>query len=241
MNEAAATPLPKRGRVWVILAFALALLALGYALVNIATQKPGPAVVHLAGISTAQSIFGGVPQEGDRLGSSDAPVSIQVFNDVQCGGCDEQFLATTPTLVNDYVRPGRVQLLYRHYSFSQRVIQEGFIAAEAAGEQGYEWQYVYLLFRNQGEAERFGVTGNLLTSIAGSIGELDVPEWEEDFAKGGGENGSITKQLEAEDETALGLGLRAQPSAIVNGPGGTRTLQDSPSLGQIERAIEAVE
>ncbi len=28
---------------------------------------------------------------------------------------------------------------------------------------------------------------------------------------------------------------------IVNGPGGTRTLQDGPSLAQIERAIAEVE
>ena len=72
------------------------------------------------------------------------------------------------------------------------------------------------------------MTDNLLESIANSIGELDVPQWKDDFAAGGGEDGVITKRLEAQDETARGLGLRAEPSAIVNGPGGTRTLQDSP-------------
>jgi protein-disulfide isomerase len=240
MNEAAATPIPRRGRIWVILAFAVALFALGYTLVDIATQKAGRDVVRIEGISTAQSVFGGIPQAGDRLGSADAPVSIQVFNDVQCGNCDEQFLETTPTLTNDYVRPGDVQLIYRHYSFSPRIVQEGFIAAEAAGEQGYQWQYVYLLFRNQAEAARVGVTSNLLSSIAGSIGELDVPKWETDFAEGGGEDGAITKQLNAQDETSQGLGLRAKPSAIVTGPAGTEVLQDGPGLGQIERAIEKV-
>ena len=122
----------------------------------------------------------------------------------------------------------------------KRAVQEGFIAAEAAGEQGYQWQFVYLLFRNQDQAERFGVTNNLLESIANSIGELDVPQWKDDFAAGGGEGGAITERLQAQDETARGLGLRAEPSAIVNGPRGTRTLQDSPTLAQIERAIEAV-
>ena len=230
----------RRGRWFVAAVLAIGLVALGAAIVNIATQKAGPSVIKLSGIDDAQEVFGGVPQAGERLGSSDAPVSVQVYNDVQCKGCDQQFLATVPGLVNDYVRPGDVRLDYRNYSFSERAVQEGFIADEAAGVQGYLWQYVYLLFRNQAQAERFGVTDNLLESIANSIGELDVPQWKNDFGAGGGEDGVITKRLEAQDETARGLGLRAEPSAIVNGPRGTRTLQDSPTLAQIERAIEAV-
>ncbi len=230
----------RRGRWLVAAMLAIGLVALSTAIVNIATQKAGPSVIKLDGIDDAQEVFGGVPQAGERLGSSDAPVSVQVYNDVQCKGCDQQFLATVPGLVNDYVRSGDVRLDYRNYSFSERAVQEGFIANEAAGVQGYLWQYVYLLFRNQAQAERFGVTDNLLESIANSIGELDVPQWKDDFAAGGGEDGAITKRLEAQDETARGLGLRAEPSAIVNGPGGTRTLQDSPTLSQIERAIEAV-
>ncbi len=231
----------RRGRWFVVAVLALFFGVVSVVIVQLATQKPGSSVIKLEGIDDAQRIFGGLPQDGDRLGSADAPVSVQVFNDVQCSQCDQQFLATTPGLVDDFVRSGDVQLIYRHYSFSTRAVQEGFIAAEAAGKQGYQWQYVYLLFRNQDEAERVGVTANLLSSIAASIGELDVPEWEADFAAGGGENGPITNSLNAQDETARGLGLRAEPSAIVNGPNGTETLQDSPTLGEIETAVRAVQ
>jgi hypothetical protein len=42
------------------------------------------------------------------------------------------------------------------------------------------------------------------------------------------------------DEVARGLGLRAQPSAIVSGPSGTETLQDSPSLQSILDAVDQV-
>ena len=68
------------------------LLALGYGVVNIATQKPGKNQVRLEGICEAQQLFGGVPQEGDRLGSADAPVTVQVFNDLQARRCREDFL-----------------------------------------------------------------------------------------------------------------------------------------------------
>ena len=106
-------------------------------------------------------IFGGVPQEGDRLGSADAPVTIQVFNDMQCSSCREAFLSTIPKLAEKYARPGRGQLLCRHYSNSENPQELGFYGAEAAAEQGYGWQYIYLFFRNQDEAERFGVDRGL--------------------------------------------------------------------------------
>ena len=84
-----------------ILALALALTAIGYAVVDIATKAPGRDVVRVDGIATAQQLFGGVPQEGERLGSADAPVSIQVFADMQCGSCREDFLGTIPALADD--------------------------------------------------------------------------------------------------------------------------------------------
>jgi hypothetical protein len=240
MSEVAATPIPRRGRLWVILALALALFGLGYALVQISTRKAGHDVVHVEGIANAQEIFGGVEQEEDRLGSSDAPVSIQVFNDLQCGNCREDFLETIPPLVNAYVRPGDVQLLMRHYSVAENPLELGFFGAEAAAQQGYGWQYTYLFFRNQDEAKRFGIDNEFMASIAGSIGELNVPEWQEYLDREGGSGGSIAKKLEADGELGTRLGIRTGQATIVTGPGGTRTLQDGPALAQIEQAIEAV-
>lgn len=241
MNEVAATPLPRRGRIWVILALFLALFALGYAIVEIATRKPGRALIKVEGISEAQETFGGVPQEGDRLGSEDAPISIQVFTDLQCGSCRGEFLGTIPGLVDDYVRPGDVKLLLRHYSVAENPVELGFLGAEAAAQQGYGWQYTYLFFRNQGEAERLGsVSHDFLASIAAGTGELDVPEWNEYLEAEGGTQGQIGRRLESYDELGRELGIRTGEATIISGPGGTQTLQDGPSLAQIERGIEAV-
>jgi protein-disulfide isomerase len=241
MTEPAATSQARRGRWPVLAVLGIGLAALLVAIVELSTEEGGPPKVEVDGINDAQRIFGGLAQEGDRLGDSDAAITVQVFNDVQCDGCDEQFLTTIPTLVEERVRAGEVKLLYRHYSFSINPVQEGFVAAEAAGEQGYQWQYVYLLFRNQDEAERLGTVSEVLESIAASVSDLDVSEWEQAFARGGGPDGPITRRLGVQDDVARGLGLRSEPSAIVSGPAGTETLQDSPSLGQIEAAIDRVD
>jgi protein-disulfide isomerase len=233
-------PIPRRGRLWVIIALALAAIGLGYALVNISTQKAGRAVVEVAGIGDAQEIFGGVPQAGDRLGSSDAPVTIQIFNDLQCSSCRADFLRTIPGLVNDYARPGGAKLLYRHYSVSESPQELGFYGAEAAAEQGYGWQYTYLFFRNQDEAKRFGIDQDFLDSIAGGVEELNEPQWRSYLDDNGGSNGPISKRLDGYEQLGANLGIRTRQAAIVTGSRGTRTLQDGPSLAQIERAIEAV-
>jgi protein-disulfide isomerase len=240
VSEIAATPIPRRGRLWVVLALGLALAALAFALVEISTKEAGPEVVRVEGISTAQRLFGGVPQEGDRVGSSDAPVSVQVFNDLQCGNCRDDFLATIPGLVEGYARPGSAKLLMRHYSIAQNPLELGFFGAEAAAEQGYGWQYTYLFFRNQDEAERLGIDEEFMGSLAGSIGELDVTEWELYLESEGGTDGAIARKLEGYEDLGRGLGIRAGQAMIVSGPGGTRTLQDGPSLAQVEQAIEAV-
>lgn len=241
MFELAATPIPRRGRFWVALALGLGLALLTYSVVEIATKEAGRETVKVAGIGTAQSTFGGVPQAGDRLGSSDALVSIQLFTDLQCGSCAEAFLGPIPILVEERVRPGDVKLLMRHYSFARNPLEVGFFAAAAAAAQGYGWQYTYLFFANQDEAERFGVGEKFLESLAGSIGELKVPEWRDYLESEGGEDGAITATLEGYEELGTELGIRAEPAAIVSGPRGTRTLQDTPRLAQIEKAIEAVE
>jgi protein-disulfide isomerase len=239
-SEAAATPIPRRGRIWVILGLALALTALGYAVVDIATKAPGRDVVRVDGVATAQELFGGVPQEGERLGSADAPVSIQVFADMQCGSCREDFLGTIPALTNKYARPGDAKLLIRHYSVAQNPLELGFFGAEAAAEQGYGWQYTYLFFRNQDEAERFGVGEEFMDSLAGAIGNLNVPEWEEYLEDNSGSGGAIATRLEGYDTLGTDLGIRTRPALIVSGPDGTRTLQDGPPLASIERAIAEV-
>lgn len=241
MSEAAVKAMPRRGRGWVIAILALALILLSYAVVGIATQKAGSPLIKVAGISEAQEAFGGIPQEGDRLGSADAPVTIQVFNDLQCSNCREDFLQTIPALAERQVRSGDVQLLYRHYSNAENTEELGFYGAEAAADQGYGWQYAYLFFRNQEEAKRVGVDQEFLATIAGGVEELDLAEWEADLEQNGGSGGAISKRLEGYEELGRGLGIRFGQAMIVNGPGGSRTLQEGPSLAEAEAAIAEVE
>lgn len=240
-TEVAVKPLPRRGRIWVIVLLALGLIALGYTIVEMSTQEAGDPVVRLTGIEDAQGLFGGVPQEGDRLGSDDAPVTIQVFNDIQCDDCRDDFLETIPALTERYARPGDAKLLWRHYSNSVNPEQLGFYGAEAAADQNYGWQYIYLFFRNQDEAERVGIDDDYLASIAGGAEELDIEKWEADLEENGQKGGPIEQRLESYEKLGRDLEIRTGQGMVITGPNGTVTLQEGPSLGEVEAAIAEVE
>ena len=239
-SEVAVKPLPRRGRIWVAALLVAVLFGLGYTIVTISTQKAENDVVHVAGIADAQELFGGVPQEGDRLGSDDAPVTIQIFNDIQCSSCRDDFLRTVPPLMEKYVRAGEVKLLWRHYSNAETPQELGFYGAEAAADQGYGWQYVYIFFRTQEEAKRFTSErsfNDFTKSIAGGVEELDIEEWERDIEENGGSDGTIQKRLEGYEELGRNLGIRVGQGMVVSGPSGTRTLQEGPTLAEVEKAL----
>ena len=178
------------------------------------------------GVGEAQELFGGVPQEGARLGSEDAPVTVQVFGDEQSSLCREGFLTTIPELTEKYARPGSAKFLYRHYSNSENEIEYGFYGTEAAAEQGYGWQYAFLFYTNQEEADRFGVTEeenrraglreNFLDSVAGgeTAGRLGSGIFGFGRFSGGGclgpPNGCLTPSGGAAGAKAA---MPAQPSA----------------------------
>ena len=239
--ESAVQTAPRRGRWWVRLVLLAVTVAIFAGIVEVATMEPAEQEpVQLEGLRESQRIFGGIRQHEDRLGDPDAPVMMQIFTDMQCEICADQFLETIPPLVDGQVRSGELQILFRHYSFSPSSVQEGFLAAEAAAAQSYLWQYVYIFFASLHEAERLGVDEAYLRDIAASVPEMDVLLWEQDFEEALDPDSEVMERLAAQEQLARGMGLRAQPSAVVTGPGGTETLQDSPSLEQIEAAIDRV-
>ncbi len=103
----------------------------------------------------SRSIFAGVPQHGDTLGRADAPVTLTVFEDPQCPFCRQWNLDTLPTVVDTYIKTGRVKIVYRGIEIIGGNSIAGLRAVYAAGVQNKLWNMADALYERQG-AENSG-------------------------------------------------------------------------------------
>jgi protein-disulfide isomerase len=213
-----------------------AAITLSAAIVSISVGTGGPKVIKLKGGDRVQELLGGIEQDGADLGPPGAPVTISVFNDLQCSTCDDYEAHTVDPLIERYARTGEARFEFRNYSLGQVETTKAAYAAVAAAEQDREWQFVETFFRNQDAAPAGNVSEQFLNDLGNSITDLDLETWRRDM-----ESPEIKARVEADAQLATDYGLRVNgPSIVVEGPAGTKVLQDSPSQQEVEAAIEAV-
>ena len=209
--------------------------ALVAAIVSIAVGEGGPQAQEIGGVNEVQRIFGGIAQDGAELGPEDAETVVTVFNDIQCEPCAAYEIDVIDPLVEEYVRTGEAQFEFRHFSLAPNDTTVAAIAAEAAGEQERQWQYLDTFVRNQEAAISRDVDEDVLREIAEAVPQLETDQWLEDF------DSPRSEELVREDAMlAAELELPADPAVVVSGPSGQRELIESPSSEQIESAIAEV-
>ena len=236
MNEAERP----RGRRWVpIIGLSLAAAGVLTAIVFISVGEES-ALPPVSGSDTVQRLFGGLDQDEDTLGDPEAPVTITVFNDLQCIPCADWQLETIPPLIEGPVRRDEAKLEFRHRSIGSRVVTEAALGAEAAGEQGFEWQFIHLVFLNLEQVEISGTddaqSQQFLERVAAAVPspEFDEDQWEEDR-----ESEEYIASVESDDLEAIEFEIAA-PGVVVDGPGGEVVLRESPSAEEIEAAVAEV-
>ncbi|MGZ8708139.1 MAG: DsbA family protein, partial [Gaiellaceae bacterium] len=95
-------------------------------------------------------VFAGIPQEGIVLGSTAAPVTLVEFADLQCPYCADFARQGLPTLVQEYVRTGRVKLVFQGLAFLGPDSRTALRAVLAAGLQSRAWDVLHGLYGRQG-------------------------------------------------------------------------------------------
>ena len=129
---------------------ALAVVAVLVVIVVTTPHKANTAGGGEGGTPAVLSQFKGIPQSGITLGSPKAPVTIVEFADLQCPFCAEYEAGVLPTLIDRYVRTGKVRLQLRLLRFlgpdSDRLAR----VAAAASTQNRMWQFAALAYARQG-------------------------------------------------------------------------------------------
>ena len=223
------------------LAVALIVLAivLGFVFTGGSSSSNTPARGSLAGglpgAAEAQRLFRGIPQHGNVLGSPKAPVTVVEYVDLQCPFCQEFETKAMPTLLSRYVRPGKVKIEARPIAFIGPDSERGRAGALAAGEQNRLFNYMQLLYLNQGTENTGWLDDAMATAAAASIPGLDVHAW-----SGARGSSAVTDQENQFDHEGNADNVTETPTVLVGKTGG-KLEKASVSLSNIDSLSTAIE
>jgi protein-disulfide isomerase len=199
----------------VVVAIVIVLIASGGG--SHAKPKPGsPAAVKAA--SEVSGLVSGIPQSGNVLGSPSAPGTLQYFGDLQCPVCKDFTLQVLPTLIEKWVRPGKMKIEYRSLetaTHEQEVFKTQQIAALAAGKQNKMWDYIELFYHDQGEENSGYVSERFLQELAQVVPGLSLSQWSTDR-----NDSSLASQVATDAQAANNAGFNGTPSFLIGKTGG---------------------
>jgi len=212
-----------------LLAIVILAAIVAFALLVLLSQISG-------GEGEVQELLADVPQDGTTLGSEDAPVTIYLYEDLQCPVCARFTRETLPDPIASYVEPGEVKVVSETIAILGPDSIPAAGAALAAGEQGRYWEYSTLFFLNQRRENSGYVTDEFLTNIAEETQGLDVNQWNETR-----ESGSFESEIDAAQARARDEGVEGTPTLVITGPQGTKKLVGAVPIDQVAAAIDEVE
>jgi protein-disulfide isomerase len=164
----------------------------------------------------SQGLFEGIPQSGIVLGSSSARVTLVEFADLQCPYCAQFATQALPTVIRDYVRTGRVKLVFQGLAFVGLDSKTALRAVLAAGLQNRAWDLLDALYRRQGAENSGWVTRKVLREAARESRGLEQARLFRDARAP-----AVGRQLAQAQRYAEAAGVHGTPTFFVGPSGGT--------------------
>ena len=246
-EQARAAQAQRQRRMMMLLGIVLiAVIVVGVAIVALTTggSSSGPAINSSAGKAEAakvDTLLRGIPQSGNRIGSTSAKVTVTEFGDLECPICRDFALGAQQQLIQNDVRSGKVAMVYRSLCTAtcngpnQAVFPTQQAAAIAAGQQSLGWNYIELFYRLQGTEGTSYVTDGFLNGLAKKIPGLNYSQWLSARSQN-----SLAAQVTADQQAAQSAGFNSTPTLQIQGPKGQTSLVGAVAYSDIESAIKKV-
>jgi hypothetical protein len=207
-------------RLWIVLAVVASALA-ATAGILITRQGENPAARRRAfDIRTEREVstlLAGIPQEGNTLGRPTAPVTLQMFSDLECLTAKRWVLHLLPAIIQRFVRPGIIKIQYRSLktdTHNATVFINQQSAAIAAGKQDKMWTFAETFYHEQGREYTPYVTERYLDGIASQVPSLNLTQWHSERAPG-----TFSTQVVSDDQAARSFGMHDTPGFAIGHTG----------------------
>lgn len=131
-------------------------------------------------------LFDGIPQHGLVLGDPHAPVKLVEWIDLQCDVCKEFESTELPTLIQKYVRPGKLRIEMKPWNIidanhpGTHDSLRGQKATIAAAAQDKAFQFAQVLYENQGREGTGWLDSAMISRIGVSVAGLNPTQLEVD-------------------------------------------------------------
>jgi protein-disulfide isomerase len=213
----------RQQRLWLLAGVAVVAVVLAVSAVLIG--KSGDKTPKASAGETA-SLFGGISQQGMALGNPKAPVTLEEFADLQCPFCREYAVGALPQIVKQYVRTGKVRLVYRPLAILGPDSVTAARVANAAASQNKMWDFVDRFYQQQREENTGYVTSSFLRDIGSQVKGLDVNR-----ALSQAQGQGTLQTLAASTSRAKSFGVSSTPSFAIGKTGGKLHMIEVTSLG----------
>lgn len=211
-------------------------LAAALIAVSVTGAKDEPATTTVHGAAETQALLEGIPQSGNVLGRPSAPVTIVEYADYQCPYCGQWARDTLPAIVDAYVRPGKVRIVFQGIAILGEDSVTALQAAGSAGLQDKLWNVGELLFHNQGAENSGWVTDDLLREIGASVPGLNV-----DAMMDGRDSAEVASAIGEAQSAAQGAGISATPSFQIGKTGGEMALlQGAQPVDEFRQVLDGL-
>ncbi len=191
------------------------LVATGVGAVSGSSGQPSSARVE----KEVSALLSGIRQSGATLGQASAPITLQVFGDLESADTRTFMVWLLPDIIRDWVRTNIVKIQYRSFMTRSSPSPNVFIAQQtaalAAGAQDKLWNFIETFYHEQGHEHTRYVTEAYLRIIAAQIPGLELSEWE-----GARETSLLTRQVAEDDHAARAIRFPDSPVFLLGRTGG---------------------
>ena len=167
------------------------------------------------------------------LGNPSAPITIVEFGDYQCHQCYNWFHNTKPSISENYIDAGKVNLVFVDLAFLGRDSPKAAEASYCAEDQNAYWEYHDLLYISQeSKIDNGWANSERLKAFAFSLG-LDMELFESCL-----DSGKYSKRVQYNVQQARDHGVRGTPGFFIIGPDGQQFVSGAQPFSVFKQILD---
>ncbi len=169
------------------------------------------------------------------LGDPSAPITIVEFGDYQCTQCYNWFHDTKPAIFQDYIKTGKVNLVFVDLAFLGRDSPKAAQASYCAEDQEMYWAYHDILYNSQESEIDSGWANSERLKAFALILDLDVDLFESCL-----DSGKYSKRVQYNVQQARNHDIRDTPEFFIVGPDVQQQLRGAQSYSVFKQILDTM-